>query len=62
MGKNENSIEYVPDRLGHDRRYSMDGEKIKALGWKPEIDLNNGLRSTVEWYMANRWWWESPGH
>ncbi|MEA3254645.1 MAG: dTDP-glucose 4,6-dehydratase [Candidatus Altiarchaeota archaeon] len=57
-GKDERSIEYVPDRLGHDRRYSLDCKKIKALGWMPEIDLDTGLRGTITWYEESRWWWE----
>lgn len=57
-GKDERSIEYVPDRLGHDRRYSLDCKKIKALGWRPKIDLDTGLRGTITWYEESRWWWE----
>ena len=50
---------YVEDRPGHDRRYLLDHSKItRELGWKPEIEFTAGLRSTVEWYRANRAWWE----
>ena len=49
----------VPDRPGHDRRYLLDSSKIqRELGWKPEIGFEDGLRETVEWYAANRAWWE----
>jgi dTDP-glucose 4,6-dehydratase len=49
----------VPDRPGHDRRYLLDASKIgRELGWKPEIGFEDGLRKTVEWYTANRSWWE----
>jgi dTDP-glucose 4,6-dehydratase len=58
VGANEDMIEYVEDRLGHDRRYSIDCSKVRALGWKPERDLGEALEATVEWYRDNRWWWE----
>ena len=49
----------VPDRPGHDRRYLLDSSKIgRELGWQPEIGFEDGLRETVEWYAANRAWWE----
>jgi dTDP-glucose 4,6-dehydratase len=49
----------VPDRPGHDRRYLLDSSKLRReLGWEPEIDFEDGLRATVEWYGANRDWWE----
>jgi dTDP-glucose 4,6-dehydratase len=57
-GRDEEFIEYVTDRLGHDRRYSISIDKIRALGWVPTRDLGEALASTVEWYAANRWWWE----
>ena len=57
-GRDEEFIEYVADRLGHDRRYSISIDKIRALGWVPTRDLGEALASTVEWYGANRWWWE----
>jgi dTDP-glucose 4,6-dehydratase len=47
----------VRDRLGHDRRYAVDTAKLHALGWKPEIPLDEGLRETVAWYSANEAWW-----
>ena len=49
----------VPDRPGHDRRYLLDSSKLRReLGWEPEISFEEGLRATVEWYSANRAWWE----
>jgi dTDP-glucose 4,6-dehydratase len=45
-------------RPGGDRAYAMRGDKIAALGWRPKTPWEAGLRSTVEWYVANRWWWE----
>ena len=57
MNKTKEFIEYVPDRLGHDRRYSLNCEKIRKLGWKPETDFNNGLKKTIMWYKENKWWW-----
>jgi dTDP-glucose 4,6-dehydratase len=52
-------ITFVGDRPGHDRRYAMDIAKIqRELGWEPGEDFDSGLRKTVCWYLANRWWWE----
>ena len=58
MGVGEEMVEYVEDRLGHDRRYSIDCSKANALGWKPSRDLDVAVAETVEWYRANRAWWE----
>ncbi len=57
-GQDESLIEYVTDRLGHDRRYSLGSEKIRALGWEPRVRFADGLAETVAWYQANAWWWE----
>ena len=57
-GRDEAAIEHVEDRLGHDRRYSVDCSKTKALGWAPRHDFAEALARTVEWYVDNRWWWE----
>ena len=55
----ENLIQYVKDRPGHDRRYDMDISKIeKELGWQPKVSLHDGLRMTVEWYLAHLDWLE----
>ena len=57
-GADESLIEYVPDRPGHDRRYSLSSEKIRALGWEPRVRFDEGLERTVAWYRDNAWWWE----
>ena len=57
-GADASSIEYVADRPGHDRRYSVDTQRIRALGWAPVHDLADGLAATVAWYRDNAAWWE----
>jgi len=58
-GKGEELIQYVKDRPGHDRRYAMDSSKARALlGWTPKHTFETGLRKTVDWYVANKPWWE----
>jgi len=57
-GADESQIEYVTDRPGHDRRYSLSSEKVRALGWLPRVRFEEGLEETVAWYRGNAWWWE----
>jgi dTDP-glucose 4,6-dehydratase len=57
-GRDESFIEPVDDRKGHDRRYSITHDKVTALGWRTEHSLEAGLAATVDWYRANRNWWE----
>src|SRR3989344_4691150 len=58
MGKDEDQIEFVKDRLGHDRRYAIDWSKIKTeLSWEPKFDLDKGLDLTIDWYKKNEDWW-----
>jgi dTDP-glucose 4,6-dehydratase len=57
-GAGPDRIDYVADRLGHDRRYSIDSTKVRALGWEPDHDLDEALALTFAWYRENRWWWE----
>ena len=57
-GRDESLIEYVTDRPGHDRRYSLSSGKLAALGWRARTRFEDGLARTVEWYHENRWWWE----
>ncbi len=54
----EEMVEYVEDRAGHDRRYSVDITKISELGWQKQRTLDEALEETVSWYRANAWWWE----
>jgi len=59
LGKPTNLIEYVSDRPGHDRRYSIDASKIqKQTGWKPKYEFDQALKETVDWYTKNQKWWE----
>ena len=58
FGAGEELVDYVTDRLGHDRRYSVDVSKITALGWRRQRTLDEALAETVAWYRAHRWWWE----
>jgi dTDP-glucose 4,6-dehydratase len=57
-GAAESQIEHVSDRPGHDRRYSLSSEKVRALGWEPRVRFEDGLAETVAWYRENAWWWE----
>jgi dTDP-glucose 4,6-dehydratase len=57
-GASESQIEHVSDRPGHDRRYSLSSEKVRALGWSPQVRFEEGLAETVAWYRDNAWWWE----
>jgi dTDP-glucose 4,6-dehydratase len=57
-GADESLIEYVTDRPGHDRRYSLSSSKLAELGWAARVRFDEGLASTVDWYRDNPWWWE----
>lgn len=58
FNKPESYKKYIPDRLGHDKRYLLDTTKIrKELGWKPKYDFDKWLKRTVKWYKENAWWW-----
>lgn len=60
MGKDENSIKYVEDRLGHDRRYAIDNTKIQTeLGWMPSLTFEEGIKLTIDWYLNNQEWIKS---
>jgi dTDP-glucose 4,6-dehydratase len=60
LGKTENSLEYVKDRPGHDRRYALDWSKIKnELGWQPLHGFDEWLQKTVQWYQENEQWWKN---
>jgi dTDP-glucose 4,6-dehydratase len=58
VGKPRSLIQFVEDRPGHDRRYSLDSSKIRALGWRARRRFEEALEGTVRWYSENRWWWE----
>jgi dTDP-glucose 4,6-dehydratase len=53
----ERHVEHVADRLGHDRRYAVDGSRIAAIGWRPEMPFGDGIARTIEWYRDNESWW-----
>ena len=57
LGKDESHIEFIEDRPFNDKRYSVDTEKIKALGWKQQYSFEQGLNETIKWYKENRDWW-----
>jgi dTDP-glucose 4,6-dehydratase len=57
-GADPSLVRRVADRLGHDRRYSLDSARLRSLGWEPRRAFEEGLAETVEWYRANRAWWE----
>jgi len=57
LGKSKDLLKFVPDRLGHDRRYAVDCGKIHNLGWKPETEFDESLELTVRWYEKNEDWW-----
>ena len=57
LGKDESLIEFVADRLGHDRRYAIDADKIRnELGWKPKYTFETGFKETIQWYLDNQDW------
>jgi len=59
LGKPESLISYVKDRLGHDRRYGIDADKItKELGWQPKYHFETGIQATIQWYLDNKEWWQ----
>ncbi|MDM5211558.1 dTDP-glucose 4,6-dehydratase [Peribacillus sp. NJ4] len=58
LGKSEELIEFVEDRLGHDKRYAIDPTKLEQLGWKPTYDFETGIAQTIRWYLDNNEWWE----
>ena len=57
-GADESLVRHVEDRAGHDRRYSLDTAKLRALGWEPRKPFEEGIAETVAWYRENRSWWE----
>ena len=57
-GRDESLLEFVNDRPGHDRRYSLSSGKLEGLGWRAQVRFEEGLERTVRWYRENEWWWE----
>jgi dTDP-glucose 4,6-dehydratase len=55
--RDQSLIEYVTDRPGHDRRYSLSAARLEALGWKAAVPFDEGIERTVTWYRENEWWW-----
>lgn len=58
LGKSEDLIGFVTDRLGHDKRYAIDPTKLENLGWKPTYNFETGIAQTIQWYLDNKDWWE----
>jgi dTDP-glucose 4,6-dehydratase len=58
LGKSEELIEFIKDRLGHDKRYAIDPSKLEKLGWKPTFTFDTGIVHTVQWYIDNQQWWK----
>ncbi len=58
LGKTGEWVEYVKDRPGHDKRYSLDCSKIQAMGWKPSFNFSQAMKQTIEWYKNNQGWWK----
>ncbi|WHZ15600.1 MAG: dTDP-glucose 4,6-dehydratase [Nitrospira sp.] len=59
LGKPRSLIRFVQDRPGHDRRYSIDCSRLRALGWTPRVPFEEGLKQTVEWYRTHESWWRT---
>ncbi|MBM3200266.1 dTDP-glucose 4,6-dehydratase [Candidatus Woesearchaeota archaeon] len=57
LGRDDSCIEFVKDRLGHDRKYSLNTSKIRKMGWKPKHSFESALKETISWYRENRKWW-----
>lgn len=58
LGKSDDLIEFVEDRLGHDKRYAIDPSKLEKLGWKPTYTFETGIAQTIQWYLDHQEWWE----
>jgi dTDP-glucose 4,6-dehydratase len=56
-GRDESLIEFVTDRPGHDRRYSLSAARLEQLGWRAAVHFDEGIERTVSWYRENEWWW-----
>ncbi|GAA0310700.1 dTDP-glucose 4,6-dehydratase [Gracilibacillus halotolerans] len=59
LDKSEDLIEFVEDRLGHDKRYAINPTKLEQLGWKPAYNFDTGIQQTIKWYIENEDWWNN---
>jgi dTDP-glucose 4,6-dehydratase len=59
LNKSDSLVQFVKDRPGHDRRYSLDFTEIKKLGWKPKYSFENAMKTTIKWYRENDRWWRT---
>ncbi|KRG15749.1 spore coat protein [Virgibacillus soli] len=59
LNKSDDLIEFVEDRLGHDKRYAIDPTKLERLGWKPKYTFETGIEQTIDWYLENKIWWQA---
>ncbi len=59
LGKPWSLVRTVEDRPGHDRRYAMDGGKLRALGWRNQVSFEDGLERTIDWFVTNVAWWRA---
>ena len=57
LGRDETAVDYVEDRAGHDRRYSIAVDKVTALGWKPQLSFDDAIAATIGWYVDHQEWW-----
>ena len=58
LGRDESYVEYVNDRPGHDRRYSLSYDKLYNLGWRPRYNFEEAIAKTIQWYKENPDWWQ----
>ena len=59
FGEDDSKVVYVKDRLGHDLRYALNGNKIRTLGFKNNVNFNDGIKDTIKWYVDNKEWIEN---
>ncbi|MCM3225239.1 dTDP-glucose 4,6-dehydratase [Terribacillus saccharophilus] len=59
LNANDNLIEFVQDRLGHDKRYAINPDKLMKLGWEPKYNFDTGIKQTINWYISNKDWWKN---
>jgi dTDP-glucose 4,6-dehydratase len=57
LGRPDSLIRFVSDRPGHDRRYAVRADRMRSMGWRPKVEFDRGLNSTVDWYRAHPSWW-----